>query len=214
MRRIGIVLAGLVAVVVIGILVASATGGHTNPAAAVGSTGAHDVGNDRAEPDAAAARVAAVRAVSLTGEVVRAGLISRRVLIESFSTPTFGPVLADQTSSAVDAMLLELGERNVDTAEFQVREQPLTASADVAAPGVRVQVWSVLVVAAPGAGPGRQLWRTVRLDMVDAGGQWLVDGWTSTPGPTPAPLPEGRADEAATLAGPLAWPAAVTMGAG
>jgi hypothetical protein len=63
------------------------------------------------------------------------------VLIESFWTPTFGPLLADQTSSAVDAMLLELGERNVDAAQLQVRERPLTATADVADPGVRVQVW-------------------------------------------------------------------------
>src|SRR4051812_31423600 len=110
MRRVGVVVAALAAVVVIGILVARAASGQATPVASVGSTARHDVADGRAEPDAAAARAAAIRAVSLTGDVVRAGLISRRVMIESFSTPRFGPALADQTSSAVDAMLLELGE--------------------------------------------------------------------------------------------------------
>ena len=70
-------------------------------------------------------------------------------------------------------------------------EQPITATVEATATGAQVRVWSVLVVAAPGVGPGRQVWRTVTLDMVDAGGRWLVDGWTSTPGPSPAPPAEG-----------------------
>ena len=60
------------------------------------------------------ARRAAIRAVAMTGEVVRAGFISRRELIESFTTPGFGPTLAASTSEAVTAMLLELGERDAD----------------------------------------------------------------------------------------------------
>ena len=83
--------------------------------------------------------------------------------------------------------------------------------------GARVRVWSVLVVAAPGVGPGRQVWRTVTLDMVEAGGRWLVDGWASTPGPTPAPPAEGAFDDAAAFVEPLGWPPAsapATAGAG
>ena len=214
MRRICIVLAGLAAVVALGIIVARTTAADST-AATVGSPGsAHALEAGRPDPDVAPARAAAVRAVSLTGDVVQAGLISQRVLIESFSTPRFGPMLADQTSSAVDAMLLELGERNVDTAQLQVREQPMTADAEAVGAGVRVRVWSVLVVAAPGAGPARQLWRTVTLDMVDVAGRWLVDGWSSTPGPTPAPPPETSFADAATLSPVLAWPGAVTTGAG
>jgi hypothetical protein len=213
MRRICIVLAGLVAVIAVGIIVARSTAGDST-AVAVGLPRSPDVlevgGPD---PDVAPARAAAVRAVSLTGDVVAAGLISRRVLIESFSTPRFGPMLADRTSSAVDGMLLQLGERNVDTTQLQVREQPVTADAEAAGAGVRVRLWSVLVVAAPGTGPARQLWRTVTLDMVDVAGRWLVDAWSSTPGPTPAPAPEASFDDAATLAPLLAWPAAVTTGA-
>ena len=45
----------------------------------------------------------------------------------------------------------------------------------------------MLVVAAPGVGPGREAWRTVTVDMVEAGGRWLVDGWASSPGPSAGP---------------------------
>lgn len=166
------------------------------------------------EPDVAAARAAAMRAVSLTGQVVRAGLISRRDLILSLSTPGFGPTLANETSQAVDRMLLELGERDVDTGKLAVVEQPVTATSETNGGGVRVRVWSVLVVAAPGAGPGRQVWRTVTLDMVNIGARWLVDGWYSTPGPTPAPAPEAGFDDASVLIGPLSWSNAVANGAG
>jgi hypothetical protein len=211
MRRIALVLAALAAVVVVGVLVARAAGGRTTGAAS-GPVAPVAAATAMSEPDVIGARAAAIHAVSLTGDVVRAGLISRRVLIESFSTPTFGPVLADRTSATVDAMLLELGERDVDTAQLQAREQPLSATAEATGDAVGVRVWSVLVVVAPGAGPGRQLWRTVTLDMVNSGGRWLVDGWSSTPGPTPTPLPESSFDDAATLAGPLAWPPVVPTG--
>jgi hypothetical protein len=77
---------------------------------------------------------------------------------------------------------------------------------------VRVRVWSVLVVAVTGGGPGREVWRTVTLEMVGSDRGWLVDRWTSTPGPTPAPPAEGAFDDAAAVAETLAWPAAVDAG--
>ena len=103
-------------------------------------------------------------------------------------------------------MLLELGEP---------RRRPVDAgrvgAADHGRPSTRrrtrctVRVWSVLVVAAPGAGRARQVWRTVTLDLVDAStGVWLVDGWASTPGPTPAPPPEAPIVDAAAIVAPLA----------
>ena len=97
-------------------------------------------------------------------------------------------------------------------------EQPITATVEATSTGAQVRVWSVLVVAAPGVGPGRQVWRTVTLDMVEAGGRWLVDGWASTPGPSPAPPAEGAYDDAAAFVEPLSWPPAsptsATAGAG
>jgi hypothetical protein len=205
MRRVGVVVAVLIVAIVAGLLVGRRGAGGPAPADAVA---AHDGGSPAggpAKPDLGAARAAAVRAVSLTGRVVRAGLISRRDLILSVSTAGFGPRLADETSQAVDAMLLELGERDVDTAMLAVVEQPVTATAETNGGGVRVRVWSVLVVAAPGAGPARQVWRTVTLEMVDVDARWLVNGWSSTPGPTPAPAPETRFDDASVLIGPLGW---------
>ena len=151
------------------------------------------------------ARLAAIAVVARTGEVVAAGFISRRELIESFTTPEFGPVLVDETSRAVNAMLVELGSRDVDGSQLMVREQPITAAVSAVGDRARVQVWSVLIVAAPGTGPGRQVWRTVTLEMVQRDAVWLVDGWTSTPGPTPAPPAEGVVDAAEAIAVPLGW---------
>jgi hypothetical protein len=152
------------------------------------------------------ARLAALNVVARTGEVVSAGFFSRRELIESFTTAEFGPVLADETSRSVNAMLAELGSRQVNTTKLAVREQPLTATAEpVGAGRVRVRVWSVLVAAAPGTGPGRQFWRTVTVEMVARDGVWLVDGWVSSPGPTPAMTAEGVVDAAETVAVPLGW---------
>jgi hypothetical protein len=105
-------------------------------------------------------------------------------------------------------MLLELGERDADVASLAVIERPITATAVPIVDGVEVRVWSVLVVAVPGVGPGRQVWRTVTLQMVDHGGRWLVDGWTSTPGPSPAPPAEGAFDDAEAFVEPLSWPPA------
>jgi hypothetical protein len=73
-------------------------------------------------------------------------------------------------------------------------------------------VWSVLVVAVPGLGPGRQVWRTVTLDMVDVDGRWLVDGWVSEPGPTPGLAVEVALDDATAVAVPLAWPPVLVVG--
>jgi hypothetical protein len=152
------------------------------------------------------AQRAAADVVSRTGEVVAAGFISRRELVETFTTPSFGPTFADETGRAIDAMLVELGSRQADAANVVVREQPISSTAVATTNGVVVvRVWSVLIVAAPGAGPGRQAWRTVTLDMVQRNGVWLVDGWASAPGPTPSPPAGGVVDSAEAVAVPLSW---------
>jgi hypothetical protein len=221
-RRLAVLAGVLLVVAVVGVLVVRGNAGKgsmlaaTSPLVAPVAADRHGPGSGpgAGENDVEPARASAVRAVALTDDVVRAGFISRRELIESFATADFGPTLADDTSAAVNAMLLELGERDVDPSTLAVVEQPITAAAESTDAGVRVRVWSVLVIAAPGTGPGRQAWRTVTLDMVDVDGRWLVDGWSSTPGPTPAPPPEGGFDDATGLAEPLGWPAATTPGQG
>ncbi len=216
MRRISIVVAVLIIVVVIGLLMSRSGRGTSSglPATATlaqrsdtleSSSGHLAVAVD----DIEAARTAAVEAVALTGEVVDAGLISRRDLVESIATPDYGPVLADETSLAVEAMLTELGARHVDRAGMRVSEFPLTAAATPEAGDVRVRVWSVLVIAAPGVGPGRQVWRTVNVLMKSVAGRWLVADWVSTFGPTPAPAVEVGFDDPAALGAPMSWPSAL-----
>jgi hypothetical protein len=173
-------------------------------------SGAVPSGGAVAKVDVAGARRAAITAVALTDDVVTAGFISRRDLIAGFTTPTFGPRLADATSDQVNALLVELGDHNADATRLVALEQPLTATVTPALSGVRVEVWSVLIVAVPGAGPVRQAWRTVMVDMVDVDGRWLVDGWASAPGPTPALPAEVALDSAETVVGRMG--AAVRVG--
>jgi hypothetical protein len=212
--RIAAAVAAIVAVAATGAVLARAgdaghpADGAVAPSAFVDRTTSGEAGDPSAVVDLDSARAAAIRAVARTGEAAQAGFISRRELIESFTTPQFAPTLAQATSDAVNAMLLELGERDADVASLAVIERPITATAVPIVDGVEVRVWSVLVVAVPGVGPGRQVWRTVTLQMVDDGGRWLVDGWTSTPGPSPAPPAEGAFDDAEAFVETLSWPPA------
>jgi hypothetical protein len=214
MRRPAVLAAVLAAAVVLGVLAVRARheqsgtplGGQTAPSSRQAAPAGVSI--QASAVDVAAARRSAVAAVAMTGPVAEAGFISRRDLIGSFTTPSFGPTLAERTSQALTALFMELGQRQVDTARLAVVEQPVTATAAPTPRGVRVQVWSVLVVAAPGTGPGRQVWRTVTVDMARLNGRWLVDGWSSSLGPSPAPPTEGSFDDAGAFAEPLGWPSA------
>jgi hypothetical protein len=155
--------------------------------------------------DVVAARRAAIEAVALTDEVVEAGFITRRDLIEGFATDDLAPRLVADTSAQVNALLVELGSRDADVTQVSLIEQPLSARATVIGDVVQVEVWSLLVIAVPGTGPARQAWRTVTLDMVLVDGRWLVSDWQSRPGPTPAPAVEAAFDDAATVDDVLAW---------
>jgi hypothetical protein len=152
-----------------------------------------------------AAEAAALMVVASMGDVVRAGFISRRELIESWCTVGFGPRFAAETGRVIDSMLVELGSRGVDTGPLRVVEQPITVSSTMTEASVVVRVWSVLVIAAPGAGPARQLWRTVTVTMVASDGRWLVDGWESAFGPTPIGPAEAQIDTAEDVAVVLDW---------
>lgn len=214
-RSMAVLGGALATVMLVGVIVARAGSGDTEPdrntsasvaepsASSPSATGPETAGAPSALIDEA--QRAAIEVVGRTGEVVAAGFISRRELIETFTTRSFGPTFADETGRAIDAMLIELGSREVDLADLVVHEQPITSTAAATADGVQVRVWSVLIIAAPGTGPGRQVWRTVTLDMVKHDGVWLVDGWASSPGPTPSPPAEGIVDSAETVAVPLSW---------
>lgn len=157
--------------------------------------------DDRVE-QAEDAALAIVRAM---GDVVGAGFIARRELVESFTADDFGPAFASETGRQIDRLTMELGARNVERDALVVHEQPVTVASDETIDGVRVRTWSVMILAAPGLGPARQVWRTLTLDMVLVDGRWLLDGWESEIGPTPAPPAEGIVDTAESAADVLGW---------
>lgn len=205
----------LAALILAALLIARASDAEVDtprpPLGAVVDVGATRVGPPApADADAPAnatadAQASAVAVVASTGDVVAAGFISRRELVESFCTERFGPAFASESGRAIDAMLLELGARDVERSDLAVVEEPVSATSTATATGVQVRVWSVLVVAAPGAGPARQVWRTVTVDMVEVDGRWLVDGWVSRFGPTPAAPAEAPIDAAEPVAVVLGW---------
>lgn len=187
-----------------------------NPAKSAGSASSTDTGmpesaDTKGDPidarpsDRVAAEEAALEIVRSIDEVARAGFISRRELVESFTTDTFGPEFASETGQQVDTLLMELGARGVDDAALVIHEQPITVTSVDSADGVQVETWSVLIVAVTDLGPARQVWRTITLDMVDVDGVWLLDGWVSEIGPTPAPPAEGLIDTADSVTDVLAW---------
>ena len=212
MRRWFVIGASILAVLAIAIVV-SRSGGGSSDAAASQRQPAHDgsVSSAAAAPDAEpvtdldGATQAALTAVAATGDVATAGYISRRELIVSFATPEFGSKLADTTSDQLRGLAVEMGARDAAVESMTVVEQPISVTAMSTPDGASVDVYSVLVVAIPGAGPARQVWRTVSLDMVLVGDRWLVDGWESAAGPTPALPAEVAIASADDVAARLAW---------
>jgi hypothetical protein len=163
--------------------------------------------------DETGARAAAIAAVRLTGDIARAGFITRTDMIEMLATTRFGPTLAEASAAQLEEMAAELEEGDVSPASVLFTELPLTArivSADDSR--AQVEVWSVLVVAVPDHGAPRQAWRTVTVDLAWERGDWRIDGWTAQAGPTPAlgfDAPVASSDELAEVAG---WPSTVGGG--
>jgi hypothetical protein len=153
--------------------------------------------------------VVAADVVALTGEVVAAGPISRRELIESFTTADFGPTLADTTAAQLSELQFEFGVAGLSPADLRAIEVPVTARlVDRNDRRARVEVWSVMSVSVERSGGARQVWRTVGVDLDLVEGEWLVDGWHSILGPTPALAPEAPVSSAGDVAAVLAWDAA------
>jgi hypothetical protein len=154
--------------------------------------------------------VVAADVVALTGEVVAAGPISRRELIESFATADFGPALADTTSAQLSELQLEFGVAGISPTDLQAIELPVTARlVERDDDRARVEVWSVMAVSLERSGGARQVWRTVGVDLDLVDGEWLVDGWHSTLGPTPALAPGAPVSSAGDVADVLAWDVAL-----
>lgn len=208
MKRVGLVISALVVVALVWVVVARP--GHSDSHVAV--DGSVPVAVPVAEPsDSEPATTlppadAAAAAVAATGDVVMAGLITRRDLIASFTTADFGPELADVTSQQVTEMRLAMTETGrspagLSAVEFPLRTRTLSRDETTAT----VEVWSLLVIASADEPVARQAWRTVTVDLQLVEDRWLVDGWESADGPTPASPPHAAVASSGEVAGRLEW---------
>lgn len=155
------------------------------------------------------AQAAAVSAVSLTGEIARSGFIVRGDMIERLATQAFAPDLTETTDGQLADLAEVLGEESVLPPQFTWAEVPLTAHVVSSTPErARLEVWSVVVVATPTVGVPRQAWRTVTIDLAWEDEDWKVDGWSATPGPTPALAPAAAVSTAEEVVDVVDWPAA------
>jgi hypothetical protein len=155
------------------------------------------------------ARAAAVSAVSLTGEIARAGFITRGDMIDLLATRRFAPDLGVTTERQLGDLAEALGAAEFVPPEVAWAEVPLTARVVRSSEQVaRVEVWSVLVVASPDAGVPRQAWRTVVVDLAWEQDDWKVDGWSAAPGPTPALAAATAISTGGEVADVADWPPA------
>ena len=155
----------------------------------------------------------ALRAVRLTGDIARAGFISREDLIDSVASARFAGTLRANAAAQLTELTTAVGAIGVPAADVVWEELPLTARVvEQMEAAARVSVWSVLIVGVPGHGSARQLWRTSTITLVHELHGWRVDGWTATPGPTPTPATNGAVSDLAAAVEVLRWPAATVGG--
>jgi hypothetical protein len=147
--------------------------------------------------------------VQLTGPIAKAGFITRGDMIKALSTGRFGPTLASLSAQQLADFLEQVGTDGLTPSEVLWSELPLTARlVHIAAAQAQVQVWSVVVLGAPGVGVPHQLWRTVTVDLAWEHDDWKVDGWSSTPGPTPVLADGTDAASLEDLTTVTGWPRA------
>ena len=157
--------------------------------------------------DVTGARAAAVSAVSLTGELARAGFITRSDMIRVLASRRYGSTLADLSAAQLDAFMDDLAGEGLTPSQLLLQELPLTAVVESAtANSATVQVWALLVAGGERLGAPRQLWRTVTVELVWEEGDWQVDGWKVRPGPTPALATNAPVASLAEMREVTAWP--------
>jgi hypothetical protein len=163
--------------------------------------------------DAAGAAAAATGYVGAIGVVTAAGPLERRDVIATFTTSSFAPALTARTDSQVDDLLFELGAAGRSAVDLTWAEYPLAEHPDgPVGDRTRVEVWSVSVIAVTGGSVARQVWHTDTLTLVWQDGDWKVDAWASTPGPTPGLGSEADLSPVAAVEANTNWPSTLTGG--
>lgn len=164
----------------------------------------------RCDPEGA--RAAAMSAVRLSGDIARAGFITRGDMIRAFASDGFGEELIERTDTQLGELSEALGDAFIVSPKLTWHETPLTAEV-VRGDDKRalVKVWSVVVLATPEVGVPRQLWRTVEAELVWEDHDWKVDEWDSWPGPTPALTPAAAIATTEEIIDVTEWPPAMLL---
>ena len=156
-------------------------------------------------PEADAVEVA-LRAVRSTGDIARAGFISRDDLIASIASVRFAPTLRSAASAELTKFTTAVGAAGVPAVEVVWEELPLASHVIDSSPSnVRVAVWSVLIIGVPDHGAARQVWRTSTIDLIHETNGWKIDAWTAAPGPTPTLATSEAISDLASIVTVLAW---------
>ncbi len=157
--------------------------------------------------DESGALAAAVSAVRLTGEIARAGFITRTDMIETLASARYGPTLAADSAAQLGEMSGELGAAGVTVQSVTFAELPLTARVvHTDSASAEVEVWTVSVITVADVTAPRQVWRTVTVELLWEAADWRVDGWTTRPGPTPALAVSAPVASAVEVLDVLSWP--------
>jgi hypothetical protein len=163
--------------------------------------------------DTAGATAAATGYVRAIGLVATAGPLERPDIITTFATPSFGPSLTAKTDGQLDDLLFDLGAAGHTGADFTWCEYPLAVHTDdTSGDRIAVQVWSVSVVVVAGGSVARQVWHTDTLTLVWNDGDWKVDAWATTPGPTPGLGTEVDLSPVAAVEANTAWVSPISWG--
>jgi hypothetical protein len=163
--------------------------------------------------DLAGARSAATSYVQASKLVAGVGPLTRRDVVLTFATPSYGPSLVDATNHQLDDLLFSMGSRQHSPDDLILSEHALTTrTVGVSDDEVEVQVWSVLVVSVEGGVTSRQVWRTSTLRLRWLESDWKVDHWETSSGPVPAPRVDEDASSTSAIQDVTSWLPATERG--
>jgi hypothetical protein len=161
--------------------------------------------------DAAGARAAAIAWVALTGDIARAGFITRTDMIRELATAGYAPRLINATEAQLDELLAQAEGQPVLPEQLVWIDTPVTARVvEADEDTARIEVWSAAVVGVPDGVP-QQAWRTVTVDVLWQEDDWRLDHWAATEGPTPALPPEVEIATTESVVATAAWPSPLAL---
>jgi len=182
---------GLAFLALLGSLAAGgcASDGHSGPATAssVPPTTTSPVEQSATADDAigtGGAVDAALAYVASTDDLMGHSPIGRREIFRRLASADSASAQLESFERAASDLAMTL---DVPVERLLWVEAPISVSvSEATADQATVDVWTVSILGAEGAGSPQQVWRTVHVGLVDTSRGWLVAEATADAGPTPA----------------------------